>query len=373
MPGVYIHIPFCEAKCFYCAFDSCPAAGQDVDAYCQALVRQIRRLAAHPWCHQQVFSTLYIGGGTPTILGGERLAQVLAAALRAFSFADPVEVSLEANPNTVDPRSLALLRRTGANRLSIGVQSLDDRLLARIGRRHTAAQGVAAVEAARLAGFANVSVDLIYGLPGQGVADWRRTLETAIGLGVEHLSLYELSIEPGSRFADQPPALPAEEEVLAMDAVTAELTAAAGFERYEISNYCRPGFACRHNVNYWRNGDYLGLGAAAVSCFGGLRLRAVAAPATFVRRVSEDLPVYAEGEALPLAARFRETVVMGLRQTAGIDCAALRERFGIDAGAFYGDTLARLLDQGYLVRAGGRLRLSAAALPVADRVLAELV
>ncbi len=371
--GIYIHIPFCEAKCHYCSFDSRPLAGEDVESYCDALLRQATRLADHPWCRRQRFGTLYIGGGTPTVLSGHRLANLVETVLRCFRFEPAPEISIEANPNTVDADKLALLRQAGVNRLSIGVQSFDDRLLVALGRRHTAAQAEAAVSAARAAGFDTVSLDLIYGLPGQTVADWRRTLETALDLGIEHLSLYELSIEPGSRFHVRPPALPAEEEVLAMDAVTAELTAAAGFERYEISNYCRPGFACRHNVNYWHNGDYLGLGAAAVSCFGGLRLRAVAAPATFVRRVTEDLPVYTEGEALSLAARFRETVVMGLRQIAGIDCAALRERFGIDADVFYGDTLARLLDQGYLVRTGDRLRLSATALPVANRVLAELV
>ncbi len=373
LPGVYLHIPFCEAKCHYCAFDSRPVAGEDVDAYCDALVRQIRRMAAHPWCRQRRFSTLYVGGGTPTVLGRERLCRVLEAALHCFAFAKPVEVSVEANPNTVAADLLAHLRQAGVNRLSIGVQSLDDRLLVRLGRRHTAAQGVAAVEAARRAGFANVSVDLIYGLPGQTARDWRQTLAAVLALDVEHLSLYELSVDPGSRFHQRPPALPPEDEVVAMNEITAELTAAAGMERYEISNYCRPGFACRHNLNYWQNGDYLGLGAGAVSCFGGLRLRAVGDPALFVRRLRAGEPVWSEGEALSLAARFRETVVMGLRCTAGLDLRWLRQRFGIDIHAFYGGALARLIEAGYLVADRERLCLAGHVVPVANRVLAELV
>ncbi|MBP7926491.1 MAG: coproporphyrinogen III oxidase family protein, partial [Desulfobulbus sp.] len=233
------------------------------------------------------------------------------------------------------------------------------------------------VRAARDAGFENLSLDLMYGLPGQSAADWRATLEQALALGPDHLSLYELTPEEGTPLSADLCAgrlsLPSEEEVLAMMAVIDALVAASPLARYEISNYAAVGRECRHNLTYWQNGCYLGLGPGATAFYGGVRRTAVADPDEYCRRLGQGRSVWQVEERLDREAAFRETVVMGLRLTAGVDEAALRRRFGLDPASYYGPLLEQLVAQGLLVRRDGRLRLTAAGLPLANRVMAELV
>ena len=380
--GLYVHIPFCRTKCPYCSFTSFPGVSEaEATGYLAALQQQAAVMADHPWVRAQQFSTMFIGGGTPTSLESDGLAELIKCCLARYPFVQErpggPEVSLETNPNTVTYEKLARLRQAGANRLSIGVQSFADHLLAAIGRSHSSDDAVRAVALARRAGFANINLDLMYGLPGQSLAEWRQTLETALALQPQHLALYELTIEADTVFAERASQgnldLPGEEEALAMEEATAELLGEAGFARYEISNYARPGYACGHNSNYWENSSYLGLGAGAVSCFSGVRVRNVAEPAAFIRLVTAGLPPFFEAECLDHATRFRESVIMGLRMTKGVSTAQLEARFGLSLEAYYGAVLQELLAGGWLAMYEGRLRLTEKGRPVANSVLSELV
>ncbi len=373
--GLYVHIPFCLSKCPYCAFVSQPGPGEALlGRYLAALHRQAEALARHPWLRGRSFDTLFVGGGTPTVYGGRELGGFIKRCLELFRFSAEPEISVETNPNTVTEESLAALRAAGANRLSIGIQSLDDTVLGALGRTHTAAEAVAAVQTARLAGFDNLSLDLMYGLPGQDGSSWTRTIDRALALAPEHLSVYELTIEEGTPFAARAElGLPDEELRWQMDVLLQEKMAASGLERYEISNYARPGRRCRHNTTYWENGSYLGLGAAAVSCLSGCRLRTVEDAETFIERTESGKTVFTEAECLGREPRFRETVIMGLRTTGGVSLSRLTERFGLDPVSYYGPVLEALRDQGLVVRDHDRLRLSKRGLALANLVLAELV
>lgn len=374
--GLYIHIPFCRSKCGYCAFNSRALAAAAPEVYLEALVLELERVASG-WAQGRVFTSIFIGGGTPTIYAGMALARLLERCRAHLQFTEAPEITVETNPNTVTAASLAALRAHGVNRLSIGVQSLADPLLAAIGRTHSAAQAVAAVTMAREAGFANVNLDLIYGLPAQTLGDWRQTLESAMGLAPEHLALYELSVEPGTPFAQREARgelpLPDDEQMAEMEVMALHLLADHGYQHYEISNYARPGFQCQHNLNYWRNGPYLGLGAGAVSSFDGLRLTNIDDPEAYQARVNSGHPAFREGEALGLAASFRETMIMGLRLLEGVSRQELRARYGLDPVSYYGDTLDRFFEQGMIAMDEERLWLTGKALPVAHQVLSALV
>ena len=242
-PGLYLHIPFCRSRCAYCSFNSYACQAPPA-AYLAALASQIRYWAGQQWCRERTFTTLFVGGGTPTIYSGSELAGLVDLCLKSFNFSKDPEITVEANPNTVTVKALTALRRAGVNRLSLGVQAFSDRLLAGLGRSHSRAEACAAIKAARRAGFANINLDLMYGLPGQSVADWQDSLAQAVSHAPEHLACYELTIEEGTpfaRLADQGElALPDEEEALAMAGLTHEFLVQAGLERYEISNYAQP-------------------------------------------------------------------------------------------------------------------------------------
>lgn len=375
--GIYIHIPFCRSKCGYCAFASYPLAGYDPEAYLGALYREIAFYREQAWCRGRIFDSLFLGGGTPTILGGAQLTGLLDALRASFIVSPDAEISVESNPNTVDAAKLAALATAGVNRLSLGIQTFDDPTLRRIDRTHSAAEGEGAVNLARQAGFTNLSLDLIYGLPGQSPPAWRETLARAVALTPEHLSVYQLSIESGSRFAELATAgkltLPDEASETEMAEETVIHLSRAGFERYEISNYARPGYRCRHNLNYWHNRSWLGLGAGAVGALAGLRLRNSADPRHYQQCWEGGQPAWVEAEGLDRERSFRETVIMGLRLIEGLDLTELGDRFGIDLREYYGQTLARLVTKGLLELTDTRLRLTAQALPVANQVLVELV
>jgi oxygen-independent coproporphyrinogen III oxidase len=345
--------------------------------YREALILQLRRMTAGEWAERRAVTTIFFGGGTPSIFPASVLAGLLWECRARFVQADDIESSIEVNPATVTDGDLLQLRRAGFNRLSIGVQSLADGELTRIGRPHTAADARETVRSARRAGFSNINIDLMYGLPAQKVPDWRNTLRAALELAPEHLALYELTIEEGTPFAGLVEQgklkLPQEDAVLEMMEVTAAETNRGGYRRYEISNYSRPGRECRHNINYWRNGSYIGLGAGAVSCVAGRRYAAIKDVELFCRRMAVGQEPWAEVEELGHEARFRETVIMGLRMTAGISIRELELRFGLNPAVYYGPALQRLASQGLVVMENGFLRLTARGLPVANRVMADLV
>lgn len=376
--GVYVHVPFCRSKCPYCGFFSLVPRPGEMARYLRALRAQLRRLAAEPAIRQLSFRTLFLGGGTPSILPVEALTALADDCRRLFPWSSgELEWTIEVNPGTVDARILCLLRRAGFNRLSLGVQSLHDRELRRIGRRHTAAAALQAMAAARQAGFDNLSCDLMYGLPGQTAMDWRRSLELVLDRAPDHLSLYELTLEEGSpltlKVARDEERLPPEENVLAMLEVTQECIDRSGLHRYEISNYARPERRCLHNINYWENGYYLGAGPGAAAFYGGERRMAYADIDRYCRLVEAERPVWERSESLEPEAAFRETVVMGLRMVEGVSVSMLRERFGIDPAVYYQDVLPSLVRRQLVRLEEDRLALTGQGLLLANQVMAALV
>ncbi|MGD9497153.1 MAG: radical SAM family heme chaperone HemW [Armatimonadota bacterium] len=370
--SVYVHLPFCARKCHYCDFNSRPAEAHERARYLDALHREIDRQAqtlAGACVH-----TIFFGGGTPTIYAADDLAALLdAIRRRAGKLAPPcgegdpgaeIETSIEANPETVDEPKLRALRAAGFNRLSLGAQSFDDAELELLGRGHTSEHTECAVRAARAAGFANLSLDLIYGLPGQTVGGWRTTLQRALALEPEHLSAYGLELAEGTVLAARVQAgeiAPISEAAhLAMREITGELCAAAGLARYEISNYARPGFECQHNLTYWRNQPYLGLGAGAWSYLEGVRWSVCREPADYVAALSRGDEPSEYCERLEPDGALLEAVMMGLRLTEGLSIEALRAAYGaerVDALLARAQPLARM---GLVALVEGRLRLTEA-------------
>ncbi len=373
--SLYLHIPFCAAKCNYCSFNSYAGLDDLHDRYVRAMCVEL--LQGVPGGGQGRLDTVFLGGGTPTVLSASQLTQILSVCCSAFSISPDVEISIEANPGTVDRDKLTALFRSGVNRLSIGVQSFNDRELRAIGRIHTAVEAIKAVEMAQAAGFSNLSVDLMYGLPGQSTESWKRSLETAMSLGLKHISIYNLTVEERTPFEKMVREgrlqLPGDEDVEIMDGITAEYIAAAGFEQYEISNYAKVGYQSRHNITYWENRDYFGFGAGAVSCLNGSRRRNTENPKEYCHLVEGEKSVVIEEETLEDEASFRETVIMGLRMNRGVSLCMLKRRYGISIEKYYGEILQQLIVSGMLEEVADFLRLTDKGRPFANRVMAELV
>ncbi|MCW5212087.1 radical SAM family heme chaperone HemW [Desulfobulbus sp. TB] len=375
--GLYLHIPFCLRKCPYCSFYSLAGRTDIHQRYAEAISIQLRLYAKKYQDNLRPLTSIFFGGGTPTLLPPETLSRLLAESLDQFAVANQAEISIEVNPATVDANSLDILRQAGFNRLSIGVQSLHDEELRQLGRPHTVADAVETVRLARRAGFENINLDLMYGLPGQELQTWQRTLEYALELQPTHLSLYELTIEDGTPFARLEKqgqlALSSEDTVLLMLEEIQQALKQAGFQRYEISNYAQPGYQCQHNINYWQNGEYLGLGAGAVAFFNKTRSTVIADAEQFCERLENRQELWQDREQLDQDAAFRETMIMGLRMTAGVSLTEITERFGINTEAYYSETLHRLIRQGMLHIVQGRLQLTAQGFLLANTVMAELV
>ncbi len=377
--ALYLHVPFCLQKCPYCSFFSISGGNALYAPYVQAVTKQLQELVFLPQTEETMLETIFFGGGTPSMLPVDALADLLTCCLRTLPHVHTrdMEISIEVNPATIDRRGLHKLRRAGFNRLSIGGQSFDDRELKTLGRPHTATEAQQTFQHARKAGFANINLDLMYGLPGQHVAGWRHTLEQAIALAPEHLSLYELTIEENTPFAGQVRrgslSMPAEDDVLAMLACTQTLTREAGFIRYEISNYAWPGFQCRHNINYWHNYSYIGLGAGAVGCLDDTRYTVIRDIKHFAEQIAAGTTAWQEKERLTREERFRETVIMGLRMLYGVSLEEMNQRFGINLVKYYGSTLTSLIEQQLLEIDHKRLHLTSRGLLLANTVMAELV
>ncbi len=375
--GIYLHIPFCRTKCLYCSFNSYAGREDEIYAYLQALEQQIKRMAAHPWSQGRTFFSLYIGGGTPTICNPRLLGKLIVKCLAAFPFCVDPEITVESNPNTLSSVQLQTLLESGVNRLSIGVQSFASQELKLLGRSHTSKEACQAFFMARNAGFTNINLDLMYGLPRQTVNTWRQSLETAVELAPEHLSLYELMVEDGTPLAslvkNKECVLPHEDLVADMENITAEILQKNGYCRYEISNYARPGSICRHNINYWQNGSWLGFGAGAVGSLSGMKVTNIHDSRIYTKRINCRLEPFSEIECLSRQAHFRETVIMGLRMLQGISLEEMENRFRINPVLYYGRTLQKLIDRKLLVLENGFMRLSDSALPLANQVLLQLV
>jgi len=364
--GVYVHFAFCARKCDYCDFNSVVGTETQRREYLEALVSEIRRAPSGE------AGTVYFGGGTPTMYSPDELARVLAEVRGRFAPTEEAEVTFEANPGTVSEPGLRRLREAGFNRISLGVQSLRDDELQLLGRIHTAQEARVAVAQAREAGFANVSVDLIRGLPRQRLEDWQETVEGAIALEPDHISAYGLVVEPGTRLmerveAGELPKPTAPDDPAWVDWTVGRL-AQSGYNRYEISNYARPGFECRHNLNYWRNGEYAGIGAGAWSYLDGERRRNVVDPQEYARVALAEEGLVVEAERLSAEEALGETIMLGLRLTEGISRAELAGRFGESALDRHSQTISRMVEAELMVDDGRRLRLTSKGLLVQNAI-----
>lgn len=373
--SLYIHIPFCAAKCSYCSFPSYAGLEGLQGRYVDVLCGELKKCA--PERGPEPLQTIFLGGGTPTLLSKRHLRQVVSSCFALFPVADDAEISIEANPGTVDGKKLAFLRGAGVNRISLGVQSFHDQELRRTGRIHSAAEAVRAVSLARAAGFRNLSIDLMYGLPGQDTESWRSSLDIACSLGLNHLSLYQLTVEEGTplekRIRENSVQLPDDEEIARMDEISAEVTRAAGLLQYEISNYAQKGYQCRHNITYWENRDYLAVGSGAVSCLHGCRRRNIGNPERYCDLLESGKSAMVAQEILETEASFRETVIMGLRLNRGISVHRLEARYGLLPKSYYGKTFRQLVADGLLHEKAGYLALTDRGRRFANRVMAELV
>ncbi len=331
MSGLYLHIPFCRRKCPYCDFFSLAGREEQLAGYHRLLVRQLELADGAGW--RGPFATVFFGGGTPSLLRPGQVAAILEAVAAGPGLEPDAEISLEANPGTLDPGTLRALRAAGINRLSLGVQSLDDGRLRQLQRLHDAATARRVVIQARQAGFDNLSLDLMFALPGQNRRELERELEELLALEPEHVALYGLSIEAGTPWAADPPELPDEETYAALYRLAHERLVAAGYRHYEISNFARPGRACRHNLGYWRRHSCLGLGAGAHSFAAagwGDRLAVPADLEAYRRRLDEGRDPMQSLERFDRRGAMAETVYLALRTANGLDAAAFRHRFGED-------------------------------------------
>ncbi|WP_458097618.1 radical SAM family heme chaperone HemW [Roseomonas sp. WA12] len=377
--ALYIHWPFCAAKCPYCDFNSHVRPAVDATRHGRALLTELEHEAAR-LNRPRRLASIFFGGGTPSLMPPEAVAALIARATTLFAPEPDLEITLEANPTSVEAAKLREFRAAGVNRLSLGVQALDAASLGFLGRNHSAGEAVAALEHAR-ATFPRLSFDLIYARPGQSEAEWRTELRRALSLAADHLSLYQLTVEPGTRFATEHARgafrLPEGEDAAALYNATAEEAAGFGLAPYEVSNYAKSGAESRHNLAYWRYGDYLGIGAGAhqrLTVDGTVMAsRRHRAPEIWLDRVERDGHARVEEEALTPVERGREAMLMGLRLTEGIDPARITARSGLSFDAVVDQPmLEALMEEGYLrwlpngrlqATTEGRLRLDA-LLPV---------
>ncbi len=363
--GLYIHVPFCKQKCVYCDFYSLPHREEQMDAYAAALRTQ---LAKTDFAGYEA-DTVYFGGGTPSYLGPRRLAALLEAVFAACPIAPGAEITFEANPDSAgDAGDLAALRRAGFNRVSLGMQSADDGELRAIGRVHTMTQVRSAVKAARKAGFDNLSLDLIYGLPGQDLSRWRKNLAAAVELNPEHLSCYGLKAEPGTPLYARRESLPGDEAQAEMYLETVEFLADRGCRQYEISNFAKPGRESRHNLKYWTLGEYLGFGPGAHSDFQGRRFAWARDLMAFLRGKA----LLSESQAVTTQERAAEWLMLSLRLTQGLDPDIWETRFGRPFAPFL-PFLERCAAAGYALREGPRWRLTPQGFLVSNQIIGGLL
>ncbi len=374
MASLYIHIPFCESRCAYCAFYSSTYRGNKAD-YLSALCRELE--LRRNYLSGAPIRTLYFGGGTPSLLSVDDFALLMATLRRFYDLSSLEEFTVEVNPDDVTYDFVAGIAALGVNRISMGVQSFHDEDLRLMGRRHSVAQVYSAVEAIRGAGIENVSIDLIYGLPGQTKEAWRENLSKAVALDVQHLSAYSLTYEEGSklsRLAKRGEVHPVGEEDCAdMFALLRAELAQAGFYQYEISNFAKPGMESKHNSSYWDGTPYLGVGASAHSYDGTSRQWNIANTRLYIAKLQQGADDYYEVEQLDLETRYNDFVLTTLRTRKGMDLALLEEGYTRRLYDYCLKNASKYISEGLLIREDGFLRLSESGLFVSDGVMSDLM
>ncbi|MEO6836184.1 MAG: radical SAM family heme chaperone HemW [Candidatus Tumulicola sp.] len=369
MLGVYVHLPFCPYLCPYCDFAKWPLRDSSARRYLDALYAQLAREPSVP------AATLFLGGGTPNAYDAPTIAQLLGRLRKHFGEFE--ESSIEVNPELVRDDDFTRYREAGITRLSIGVQSFEPGEIETLGRKHTAEHIETAVALGRAAGLQSISLDLIFAVPGQTPATWRRSLERAVALGVDHVSTYGLTVETGTPYAlwrDRDPSAffddTAEAEFYAIAIATLQ---AAGYEHYEISNFARPGHRCAHNANYWANGEYVGLGVGAASYRDGERRVHTRSLERYIDAASANLPIPSEAERLEGPKRAAEAIMLALRTAQGVGLRDFKERYGIDIARHYAPVVSRFAEAGLLERIGDRMRLTERGRFVANDVCGAFV
>lgn len=381
---LYIHIPFCIKKCAYCDFLSAPAGEGVKQVYTDALLKEIKGYENGLSDAYEVIS-VFIGGGTPSVLTGSQIVQIVQALHRSFRFREGAEVTIEANPGTMTMEKLSAWRRAGINRLSIGLQSVEDEELKQLGRIHTWGEFLESYQMARACGFQNINIDLISAIPGQTVKSWEKTLHTVAKLRPEHISAYSLIIEEGTPFYERYgqyaqdawegkwPKLPDEEAERLIYERTAKVLKVYGYARYEISNYARAGYACRHNLGYWDRTQYLGIGLGASSLMGHTRYHNITDREAYISRIHQGLDIREEITSLSQAEEIEEYMFLGLRKMTGVSQERFEKLFGHRMGAVYGTELRGLAEKGLLEIDGDTVRLTERGIDLSNRVLAEFL
>ncbi|MBX6394164.1 MAG: radical SAM family heme chaperone HemW [Alicyclobacillaceae bacterium] len=368
--ALYVHIPFCASKCYYCDFNSYVAGEEVREQFVQALEEELRRLAKE--YSGVCLRTVYFGGGTPSLLSPRQWDKLLETLHASFHIDPEAEISVEANPGTVDREKLQVWSQGGVNRLSFGVQAFQPSLLKTLGRSHDVEDVRCSYHLAREVGGFSVNIDLMFGLPGQTMEDWRSTLAEATALSPDHISAYGLKIEEGTPFArwyDQGILrLPPEDAEADMYAVLLETMDASGYEQYEISNFARPGHRCRHNEVYWRNEPYLAAGPGAHGYVGGVRYVVIRGVPDYTDRVLHGVDAVVERHWVDEREAMEDTMILGLRLLEGVEDARFRMRHGRSMFEVFAEPIEEHLGKGLLVREGNRLRLSRDALWLSNEV-----
>ena len=373
--ALYVHWPFCVSKCPYCDFNSHVRAEVDQAAWRAALLTDLRHEAEQ--LPGRMLGSIFFGGGTPSLMPPETVEAVIDAARQAWGFAPDIEITLEANPSSVEAARFADIAAAGVNRVSLGLQALDDQALKFLGRAHDQREGLAALDTAQRA-FARVSFDLIYARPDQRLADWEAELTRAIGFGTEHLSLYQLTIEPGTRFATEAAAgrivIPDGDSAADLFEATREITASAGIPAYEISNHARAGAESRHNLTYWRYRDYAGVGPGAHGRRAGLATVRRKKPENWMSAIERNQHGMESEEILAPHTRATEALLMGLRLREGVDLARIARLGETSVEALiHWPAATRLEEQGLLLRDGDHLTVTEAGMLLLDAILPEIV
>jgi len=371
--GVYVHLPFCAERCGYCSFNTAPYTSQAMDRFLGALLREIDLVTRWPWSRAITVRSIFVGGGTPSLATPDAMAEILERLRAGLCVESQAEVTVECNPESVSRERLAGYRRAGVNRISLGVQSLDDRLLATLDRLHTAREARLAFDAVRAAGFDNISADLIYGLPGLDADGWEATVEGVLGWKPEHLSAYALALDEGSRWhSSGVSGLPGEDQTAAQYWRLVRVAREAGYEHYEISNYARPGRRSDHNQIYWRAEEYIGLGPGAAGFLGDMRYINVKPVERYCALAeSGQLPIGSH-ERLTARQRLAERLILGLRTRDGIPWGWVEERISLEAGHLR-ERLEAWKERGLLVQDAGRASLTEAGFLLSDALFVELL
>lgn len=373
--GLYIHIPFCVKKCEYCDFLSWNAGEEERQQYVAALLSEIE--SYREFAKGYRVSTIFIGGGTPSVLLPKQMEDILQKIYEIFELERRPEITVEVNPGTVDEEKLQCYKENGVNRLSMGLQSVKDEKLRLLGRIHTYQEFVESYELARKAGFDNISIDLISSVPGQTLQEWKEELETAAAQNPEHISVYQLIIEEGTpfyeKYAEHPELLPDEETSREIYLWTGKFLKEAGYEQYEISNYAKPGKESRHNLKYWEREDYLGLGLGAASMVRNIRMSNTKDMRTYLERCDKPKTMREDVQFLEEPRQMEEFMFLGLRKTRGVSKKEFKRIFGREMDMVYEKALHKCLENGMLLEHKDRIFLSEEGTLLSNMVLSEFL